>query len=153
MYFTLGKASEATGMSKATISRALKSGKISGVKGEDGSYSIDPAELHRVFPAVSRNSDVQQVMEQSAKPEMLGGTVVLHRELEVLREERSRERAQLERQIEDLRGERDRLLGVVEEQAKSMARLTHQGTPEPTPLPEPDHQPKGLRGWLHRLTR
>ena len=35
-----------------TIHRAIKGGKISASRNEDGSYDIDPAELYRMFPAV-----------------------------------------------------------------------------------------------------
>src|SRR5438045_1762549 len=51
MRYTLGQAAKATGVSKMTIQRALKSGRLSGHKDDTGSYRIDPAELHRVFPA------------------------------------------------------------------------------------------------------
>jgi len=47
---SLGQAARATGRSKPTIARAIKSGKLSAVRGADGSYSIDPAELARVYP-------------------------------------------------------------------------------------------------------
>ena len=53
MRYTLGQAAKATGLSKMTIQRALKSGRISGHKDETGSYQLDPAELHRVFPPVT----------------------------------------------------------------------------------------------------
>ena len=49
----MGEASKATGISKAGLSRAIKRGALSAVKQENGSYKIDPAELHRVYPAVS----------------------------------------------------------------------------------------------------
>lgn len=50
MSYTLGTAAKAVGKSKATISKAIKSGKISATKHDNGSYTIDPAELHRVYP-------------------------------------------------------------------------------------------------------
>ena len=50
MGYTLGEAAKAVGKSKATISKAIKSGRMSAAKKEDGSYSIDPSELHRVYP-------------------------------------------------------------------------------------------------------
>ena len=53
MSYTLGDAAKAVGKSKTTLHRAIKSGKISAIKSEDGSYSIDPSELHRVFPPVT----------------------------------------------------------------------------------------------------
>lgn len=54
MKYTLSEAASATGKNKATIQRAIKSGKISAPKGEMGSYEIDPSELHRVFPPVAQ---------------------------------------------------------------------------------------------------
>ncbi len=52
MSYTLNEAAKATGKSKTTIHRALKSGKVSAVKRDNGAYAIEPAELHRVFPPV-----------------------------------------------------------------------------------------------------
>jgi hypothetical protein len=50
MVYTLGEAAKACGKSKATLSKAIKSGKISAKKNDNGSFSIDPSELHRVYP-------------------------------------------------------------------------------------------------------
>jgi excisionase family DNA binding protein len=49
--YTIGTAAKATGKSKSTISRDVEKGKISAVKNEDGSFAIDPAELHRGLSA------------------------------------------------------------------------------------------------------
>jgi hypothetical protein len=48
--YTLGEAARASGKSKSTIAKAIKNGRVSAVRGVDGSYQIDPAELHRVYP-------------------------------------------------------------------------------------------------------
>lgn len=53
MRYTLGTAAKATGKSKTTIQRAITKGLISAEKGRGGGYSIDPAELHRIFPPLS----------------------------------------------------------------------------------------------------
>jgi excisionase family DNA binding protein len=53
MVYTLGQAAKATGISKMTISRAIKKGTISAHKNDTGGYVIDPSELHRVFPPVT----------------------------------------------------------------------------------------------------
>jgi predicted site-specific integrase-resolvase len=45
MSYTLGTAAKAVGKSKATISKAIKSGRISATKHDNGSYTIDAAEL------------------------------------------------------------------------------------------------------------
>ena len=54
MKYTLSQAAQATGKNKATIQRAIKSGKISAPKNISGVYEIDPAELHRVFDATAQ---------------------------------------------------------------------------------------------------
>lgn len=46
---SLSQAAKLTGRSKSTINRAIKTGKISATRHEDGSYSIDPGELSRAF--------------------------------------------------------------------------------------------------------
>ena len=47
---TLSKAAKVVGVSKATIHRAIKSGRISAARQDDGSYLIDPAEINRLYP-------------------------------------------------------------------------------------------------------
>ena len=46
---SLSQAAKLTGKSKSTINRAIKTGKLSATRHEDGSYSIDSAELSRAF--------------------------------------------------------------------------------------------------------
>lgn len=50
--YSLSRAAKAAGKSKGTISEAIRSGKISASKDGHGQWSIDPAELHRVYPPV-----------------------------------------------------------------------------------------------------
>lgn len=93
MTYTLGDAAKATGKSKPTISRAIKNGTISATKNKNGSYSIDPSELHRVYPPLPRNSNETAISLPSLTP---NNDRVLQRENEILRE-----------QIENLKSERD----------------------------------------------
>jgi hypothetical protein len=53
MTYTLAAAAAATGTNKTTILRAIKSGKITGTKNAHGQWYVEPAELHRVCPAVA----------------------------------------------------------------------------------------------------
>lgn len=46
---SLSQAARLSGKSKSTINRAIKAGKISATRHDDGTYSIDPAELSRTF--------------------------------------------------------------------------------------------------------
>ena len=51
MGYSMRQAAEVCGRSRTTLHRALKSGKMSGTQdGDGGEWSIDPAELRRVFP-------------------------------------------------------------------------------------------------------
>lgn len=88
--YTAGQAAKASGVATATITRALKSGKISGKKDENGSWEIDPAELHRVFPPVSRKDHENPSMKQSERlheiPERAGEVRGLEREVQMLRD-------------------------------------------------------------------
>lgn len=97
--YTLGTAAKATGKSKTTIQRAISKGKISAQKDEDGSYSIDPSELHRVFPpltgeTVSSDSNVDTLRPQDATPE-------LRAKIEALEAMLAREREALDEVRED----------------------------------------------------
>lgn len=104
MAYTLGEAAKATGMSKATISKALKTGRISGSKGQDGRFSIEPVELHRVYP-VNVDPTVQSERHET------GANTVGLSELMLLQAKLDAADARLsdrDATIEDLREDRDR---------------------------------------------
>ena len=131
MAYTLGQAAKATGLSKPTLSDAIKKGRISASKDDFGRYQIDPAELHRVYPPLPtsiRQAGVQS--EQNLTPHLTAKIMVLEARVQALEELK----AQIAAERDDLRGERDRLLGVIEEQAGSVKQLTYQ--PKPTPATE-----------------
>ena len=52
IFLTLGQAAKETGISKPSLSAAIKKGRFSAEKQENGQYKIDPAELFRVYPRV-----------------------------------------------------------------------------------------------------
>ena len=116
MAYTLGQAAKAADVSKTTIQRAIKSGRISASRQGDGSYVIDPAELHRAFP---RDGHPDGEMKQSVTATATGALRV---EVEMLREQL----AMLKDERNDLRTERDRLLFVIETQAAQVKQLTDQ---------------------------
>lgn len=75
MRYTLGTAAKATGKSKTTIQRAITKGLISAERARGGGYSIDPSELHRVFPptppdTVSRDPKVDETRPHDTAPEL-----------------------------------------------------------------------------------
>lgn len=123
MTYTLGQAAKATGKSKPTISRAIKNGKISASKGDDGAYTIDPAELHRVFPPLPAASNDTSTGE-TAEPAT--SDTALQQEIEHLRklvEDR-------EATISDLKEDRDQWRG----QANKVTALIEDHTAKPKGL-------------------
>lgn len=109
MSYSLSDAAKATGKNRTTIQRAIKSGKISASKNENGAYEIAPAELHRIFPAIAQHRAQQSKETGSNSPQRADAiSETLRIRLEMLEKERDRERAQLEETITDLREDRDK---------------------------------------------
>lgn len=138
MQYTAGDAAKATGKNIATITRAIKSGKVSAKKDESGAWRIDPAELHRVFPPLAQ--DLQNTpMQDGATPTQdlnLNDNRALLEELATLRERvRSQDQLLSDRadQITDLRTRLDR---EGEERRKLATILTDQ---RPQVAPEAEH--------------
>ena len=119
MMLTLGEAAKETGLAKSAISRAIKSGRLSAVRQENGSFSIDPAELFRVYP---RNGCPEQKTERLATQE---ATEAQRREVTLLRE-----------LLEEVRGERDNLRADRDHwRQQATMLLTHQPPAAETPRP------------------
>lgn len=126
------QAAEMVGVSRSTIWRACKNGRLSADRnGKD--FLIEVSELTRVFP-VKPSHEVAlkppETMRQEA-PET-GLVSELRRQIERL----ERQVGSLEGDKGDLRQERDRLLSLIEQQAEQVRLLT-------------DQRPKA--GWLARL--
>jgi predicted nucleic acid-binding Zn-ribbon protein len=104
MVYTLGEAAKATGKSKATISKAIKSGRISALKDETGTFHIDPSELQRVYP-------IAVYSEQKETPENThanADSIITIRELQARLEAANERLSDKEAVIADLRDDRDR---------------------------------------------
>src|SRR3546814_1799180 len=57
MSITLREASEKVGVTRQTLMKAIKTGRVSGQKSDNGEWRIEPVELFRVWPPVN---EVQQ---------------------------------------------------------------------------------------------
>jgi hypothetical protein len=117
MAYTLGDAARATGKSKPTIAKAIKVGRISAARAEDGSYQIDPAELHRVYP-VAGKSDSNLLHDETPPVDgSLLGEIEKWRALATEREETIRDlRARLDAEA----AERRRLTALLTDQRGSL---------------------------------
>lgn len=104
MVYTLGDAAKATGKSKATISKAIKSGRISAAKDETGAFQIDPSELHRVYPptvSIEQNETHRETPDEQEKSGLI-------RELQARLEAANERLADRDGMISDLREDRDK---------------------------------------------
>ncbi len=147
MTLTLGEAAKETGKAKATISKAIKSGRLSAKKNDRGGYDIDPAELFRVYPANSNQTvEVNPKSEQQETPSEL---IELRAKVNSLQEQSK----QAQETVEDLRRRLDESERERREKDRTLtALLTDQRdrSGEVEKLKTELEAEKG-RGWWSRL--
>lgn len=107
MKVSANEAAKRVGKSPPTISRAIKSGKLSATKLDGGGYEIDEAELYRVWPRVAPKDNVKDNMLNHETPNESGV-------LQVKLEAKDDKIADLLGQIEDLKTQRDKWQGQAE---------------------------------------
>lgn len=146
MQMSLSAAARASGLSKSTLSRAIKSGRLSARRAEGGSgWVVDAAELFRAYPAAAVRPDAPHDESQPASWRATQPPDAVHDEgrgaVALLEQALVYERAALEREREvtaDLRQRLDR----ADERVRA---LLAQSSAVPTPPPAP------ARGLLARL--
>lgn len=131
---SLVQAAKVSGKSKSTINRSIKSGKLSAKRHDDGSYSIDPSELFRVFPKGHAEPPMEEPKELVRTPSV--SEEILKVKVQMLE-------AQLEREqdtVADLRKRLDRA-------EDRILALSHQ-TEKPNQEGSQNHAKRGLWGLL-----
>jgi hypothetical protein len=125
---TLSEAAKWAGKTRPAIFKAIKAGRISARKNDDGEWLIDPAELARVYqPPEPVNVSGNSAGEQQD----IGGELAALRQINAVLEEQIRD---LKVQREDWKTERDRLLGVVESQTRLITHMSQTAAPAAEPL-------------------
>lgn len=118
---SMTKGAELAGVSKGTVSKALKSGRLSYAEKTDNGYLIETSELFRVFPP-KQPGTVETIRSQplTGNRETPVETVGLHREIELLREQlRDRDgvvddlRRRLDQSDEERREAQARVIGLL----------------------------------------
>ncbi len=152
MKHTLGTGAKATGVAKSTILKAIKSGKISADRDANGSYAIDPAELHRVFPPLAEKQRIDQEKKLLATPppplneqaetavllaKLAGLEAILTREQETVADLRNR----LNQSEQERRDAQERLTALLTDQRLKPA------PEQPKAEPAPAEPVKKKRWW------
>lgn len=88
---SLREAAEQTGVSKSTIFRAIRAGKLSAARTADGNFEIDPSELFRVYPPKTADAAPERVTQSlvghdAPDAETVVKLAVMEAELKALRE-------------------------------------------------------------------
>ena len=123
---SLSEAAKTAGVSKSTIWRACKAGRVSFKRSDTGEFQIDAAELHRVFPfrAMGENGKMNRHATGVTQTE----TAILDARITALKD-----MAELMReQLEDVRKDRDAWRGQAEANQRLLADA---------------RTPRGLFGW------
>ena len=140
MNYTLGQAAKAVGMSKTSILRSIKAGRISAGRDELGQWAIEPCELHRVYPPLADDTGTGNGTGERG---VTGGETALSQASTraTLAEARL---SDFKSMLDDIREQRDRW----QQQAERLATLaiTDQRK-EPAPA-----QPQSWRRWLRTPT-
>lgn len=172
MEHTLAEAAKVAGLNKSTLFRAIKAGRLSARRLDDGSYRIDASELARVYElqrATSNDNDESNAgqrpvspIEASATPLVLdaSGTelAVLQLKVTMLEDQLARERELRDREretiletnretVEDLR----RRLDKSEERILALAPPAIQVATDKLAAAPPETAPRSFRGLLARL--
>jgi hypothetical protein len=121
----LTEAAKLTGKDKTTIHRAMKSGRLSFIVGDDGDRQIDPAELERVFPIKPQDGELEVALRNRKKA---GNNHVQIAQLTAQLEIERTKTAALEERLADkdsvIHDLRQRLDREGEERRQAQARLT-----------------------------
>jgi hypothetical protein len=121
MGITLREASEKVGVTRQTLMKAIKTGRVSAEKSENGEWRIEPVELFRVWPPVN---EVQQPLQ----PELTGSdTFSLQAENRLLQQKLE----MVEQANTELREERN----AWREQAQRLALTDQRAAPQSSPRP------------------
>lgn len=149
MSFSITRAAKETGLSKSTVSRAIKAGKLSAARQDDGSYLIDPAELFRVYPRkVAQPASGARHDAPRNPPEEANATALA--DIEILRVKLEMTQAMLAREQETVADLRKRL-DVATERVLSLTKVAQPhddaGNDAPCNPAQPDEK-RGFWSWL-----
>jgi len=125
MKLTLGQAAKEAGISKPSLSSAIKKGRLSAHKNESGVYEIDPAELFRVYPKKQEANELDNTksltLTNGKNTVSLGGKDNV---LDLLLAERDKLLLEKDKTIERLEQEKTDIREDLQDQKEQSKRIT-----------------------------
>jgi excisionase family DNA binding protein len=147
MSVSLAEAAQLVGLHRSNLLRAIKAGRISGVRDDDGSWRVDESELVRVY------GDLRSATLQPAQSDALLALKLEHAEQLMSALMQRAERA--EREADDLREIVKRLALPAPSAPRQVAQDAQSRVIAPSTGMAPVHSPAPVeqRGWLRRWLR
>ena len=124
-FYTMGQAAKRLGLSKPTVSKHIKEGRLVARHLDDGSYQIDGAELAR-FEASYAKKKTGRPPGPTPKTKAIrqSGDELAKFELAMLREQMAEQKAAADKRISELEGDRDQLRRDLNDARDQLARIT-----------------------------
>jgi hypothetical protein len=150
MSLSPAEAAKHVGLTKQSVIKAIRSGRLSAVKDASGGWSIEPVELFRVWPAVNQDrGKVTPQVDTGLPPENNEVVAALKGQIELLRS-----------QLDDVRVDRNHWRQIAERSLLTDQRPTservQQDMPQsveiaPAAEPTPQAPPRSDSGFWSRL--
>lgn len=150
MSLSPAEAAKHVGLTKQSVIKAIRSGRLSAVKNASGGWSIEPVELFRVWPAVNQDrGKVALQVDTGLPPENNEVVAALKGQIELLRS-----------QLDDVRMDRNHWRQIAERSLLTDQRppseRVQQDTPQsaetaPAAEPTPPAPPQSDSGFWSRL--
>lgn len=146
MSFDLATAAAATGVAKSSVLRAIKAGRISATRDDAGRWSVEPAELFKIFPPLP---SAQPATLQNGAPERV--TQLLEDQVAELRSML----ADMRRREDDLQRDRDHWRTAFENTQRLLPAppLQDAAPAQPTQPTQPDQNPPETDGFQQPASR
>lgn len=123
MSLSPAEAAKHVGLTKQSVIKAIRSGRLSAVKDASGGWSIEPVELFRVWPAVNQDrGKVTPQVDTGLPPENNEVVAVLKGQIELLRS-----------QLDDVRVDRNHWRQIAERSLLTDQRPTLERVQQDTP--------------------
>ena len=119
-FFTMGQAAKRLKLSKPTVSKHIKEGRLVAKHNDDGSYTIDSAELAR-FESSYRKSKVGRPTGPAPQTKAIREHGV---EVAMLRERLEEQKAASDKRIQELEKDKDQLRSDLRDAREQITRIT-----------------------------